>query len=95
MSSIRYQIYKASTLTQAKFYDSRVTSEVSLVRGGAVGARLIHASAHARLNGGGATNSSPGRLTWNQARSVVTSHLGEQGFARTELIPAKFWHYPQ
>jgi hypothetical protein len=56
---------------------------------------LIHTSAHARLNGGGATNSSPGRLTWNQARLVVTSHLGEQGFARTELIPAKFWHYPQ
>ncbi len=48
MLSIRYQIYKASTLMQAKFYDSRVTSEVSLVRGGAVGARLIHTSSHAR-----------------------------------------------
>jgi hypothetical protein len=80
---------------QAKFYDSRVTSEVSLVRGGAVGARLIHASFHARLDGGGATNSSPGCLTWNQARLVVTSHLGEQGFACTKQIPAKFWHYLQ
>jgi hypothetical protein len=80
---------------QAKFYDSRVTSEVSLVRGGAVGARLIHTSIHARLDGGGAPNSSPGRLTWNQARSVVTSCQGEQGFARTKLIPAKFWYYPQ
>ncbi len=58
MSSICSQIYKASKLTQAN-YNSRVTSEVSLFWGGAVGARLIHASDHARLDGGGLTKLLP------------------------------------
>ena len=65
-------------------------------RYGAVGARLIHASAHVRIVGGVLLNSSPLRVTWLLAMSVAISHrLGEQGFAHTVLSTAKFWHYLQ
>ena len=48
---------------------------MSLVQDGAVGARLIQASAHVRLGGGVLPNSSPQTLTSILCRSVVISRL--------------------
>ena len=44
------------------------TGEVSLLRNGAVGARVIQASAHVRLGGGVLSNSSPQSVIQDSAQ---------------------------
>ena len=65
------------------------TSEVSLSQDGAVGARVIQASAHVRLRGGGAVKLLP------SACDLVSTQVGgdflpeEGGFARDRTKPAE------
>jgi hypothetical protein len=60
------------------------TGEMSLLRDGAVGARLIQASAHVHLACGGATKLLPYELTWSFTQ--VGGNLSPSG-ARLCTLP--------
>jgi hypothetical protein len=71
-----------------------LTGAVSLFRDGAVGASVIWASTHVRLDGGGAVKLLPYELTWPLIQVGAggnLSPLGEQGFARYCTKPEKFF----
>ena len=68
---------------------------MSLVRDGAVGTRLIQASAHVRLGGGVLPNSSPQTLTSILCRLVAISCLREEALHGTVLSLQSFWHHSQ
>jgi len=66
------------------------TSEVSLSRDGAVGARMIQASAHVHLGGGGAVKLLPSACDLASTQ-VGGDFLPEKGgFARDRTKPAEF-----
>ena len=66
------------------------TGEMSLARDGAVGARVIQASAHVRLGGVGAVKLLPS--TCDLAPTQVSGDLSPEGggFARDRTKPAEF-----
>jgi hypothetical protein len=66
------------------------TGEMSLSRDGAVGARVIQASAHVRLGGGGAVKLLPSAC--DLAPTQVGGDLSPEGggFARDRTKPAEF-----
>ena len=67
------------------------TGEMSLSRDGAVGARVIQASAHVRLGGGGAVKLLPSACDLASSTQVGGDFLPEGGgFARDRTKPAEF-----
>jgi len=63
---------------------------MSLFQDGAVGARVIQASAHVRLGGGGAVKLLLSVLTWSLPRSVAISRRGEEALHWTVLSLQSF-----
>jgi len=67
-----------------------VTGEESLVHNGAVGARLIQASAHVRCGGGGAVKLLPSAVDLGYTQVGGDFLPGGGGFARDRTKPAEF-----
>ena len=83
---VLHYLYKPSMLTPTfTFLTMSFTGEVSLLQDGAVGARVIQASAHVSLAGGGAVKLLPYVLPWSLAQ--VGGNLLPRGGAGLCTLP--------